>query len=194
MKRPSLIFALAVLVWGCSPDGKDTYTLAQKENTKTSGESGRKPTGMESMTVSGLDLWMLGKPTADGMERPPTFRVHAESGEADANMNYSLSEPRAVIYDEAGEEIVLTSDKGDFDQESEKAHLRGDVLVVSGKVRFTMNEITWDNKPELAYTNTGATLESEMANLTADRLVINPNTSGIEMRNVTGTIELGGLN
>lgn len=198
MKRFILLCAAALFVSACDPGGTETYRLAKKEKAKSSqdteGNAAEEPSVVESMTVSGLDLWMLGEHETDGSEHRPTFRVHAESGEVDAQARYTLFRPRAVIYDEEDQEIVLTSDSGDLDQVSGKAHLRGDVLVESGELRFTMDEITWDNKTELAYTETGVRLTSETAVLTANGLVIDPKTSGIVMRDVSGTFDLGAMN
>lgn len=201
MNRLILMSSLVMFIAACGMDEKNTYTLERQSNSNASepDDAGTiegilyEPTGMELIEIQGLDLVMHREPNADAGEQHPTFRIHADSGSTGENMDYALTGTRAIIYDDEGEEIVLTANTGDFDQKTEQAHLRGDVLVVSGDIKFTMDTITWDNTPELAYTDDGATLTSENADLTAEKLVINPNTNRLTMHNVSGSIKLEGL-
>lgn len=201
MNRSITMLMLLVSVTACSPDETKTYSI-DKEKVPETGqptavvkEAQSDLAKLGSMEIGEPELWMHKEQVADGLDQRPTFYVRADSAQADveAGMHYRLVKPRAIIYDDDKDEIALTADTGDFDGEAEKATLRGNVLVESVDIEFTMNVITWDNITGLASSDEQSTLNSEMADLTAERLVINPKTNEVKMFNVEGTIKMRGL-
>jgi LPS export ABC transporter protein LptC len=189
----SIVLVVAT-VSACSSELDDRVVEHKKESATAPSSDNTTPTGENAMQVQGLELTMREKPKADGSEQLPTFRVTAETGTSDNGVDYTFLKPRALVYDDDGEKIVLTADSGDYNQKIERARLNGAVRIGAGDLELSSKSITWDNTTGLAISENGVTLTSEGANLKADYLSLEPSTNEYRMKKVSGTISWEGNN
>lgn len=193
MRHWLLMLVLTVSISACGPGG-NSYVLdetSESESSPSDSEAAENDRiGLPSIEVIGLDVTLYKEIATDSTKQRPSFRILAKTGDSDENTNYTLTNPRAIIYDKDGEEIVITADSGDFDQTKKIANLADNVILTTGDKQIKMNTITWENGPGIAYTEDGATLTSDTANLVAESLTLMPSTSKYRMEVISGTIKL----
>lgn len=146
---------------------------------------------LETMHIDGPEMWMYEEMSASATGQKPTFFVQAATADGNASDGWQLASPEATIYGEDSEDVTLIAQSGSFDNDSETASLAGDVQATIGTMAVQLEEIFWDNKNRLAYSDAAVTLKGDQADLDAQSIRIQPKFGTIELENVTGTFELG---
>lgn len=125
-------FAVFLLI-GCSdpeppaPGGLDTYPEQQTQDYHT------------QHTQAGVVVWELWGDSAERYSGENELRLH---------------DVRMVFYREGVKDAVLTSDRGDIDEITERTTARGNVIVVSEAGRRLESEILhWDPERALIHTD-----------------------------------------
>lgn len=147
-----------------------------------------------NMEGQGVDLWLLDShPTADGQNRKPTFRVHADGFSLAEDDIWSLEQARAVIFgrDENAPEIQLVAGRGRF-QQGKMAYLKDGVDVTVGEMRMTLSDIEWLNDERVARTDSPLTITTPDSHLEAASMRMYPDRRQVELTRVTGLIHLEG--
>ncbi|MFP6583070.1 MAG: LPS export ABC transporter periplasmic protein LptC [Candidatus Hydrogenedentota bacterium] len=168
-------------------DPSETLVAIEGDVQELISESG----GLDMMHIERPEIRMYEEMSASAKGQKPTFYVRAVTADGNANGGWILTQPEAIIYGEDSEDVVLNAESGSLDDESATATLAGNVQATIGTMAVQLEEILWDNKNRLAYSDKAVTLKGEEMDLEAQGIRIEPKIGTIVLENVTGTFELG---
>jgi hypothetical protein len=202
---------------GCSPKAPE---LPQPSPEATQADTDAKLARPDQVTMKEIDLYLHDSGATDGLERKPTFWVHAKTFALNESM-YTFEDASAVIYargkkngfnlpDTAGapqqpapategenagegegeEEIHVEAKKGEF-QEGQRAYLSGGVTAKLRDMTIELSDMEWVNDKREARTGNPVKVQGQTINVSASSLKMYPDQKVLEMTNVSGLVQLG---
>lgn len=211
--------AFAVGLAGCSGCTPKNPELPPPSPEATQSGADGKLAAPDQVTMKEIDLYLHDSGATDGVERKPTFWVHAKTFALNES-TYTFEDASAVIYargkkdgfslpepgaasstpppasaegegeGEAEEEIHVEAKKGEF-QEGQRAYLSGGVTAKLRDMTIDLADMEWVNDKREARTGNPVKVQGQAINVSAGSLKMYPDQKTLEMTNVTGTVQFG---
>ncbi|HOK09969.1 MAG TPA: LPS export ABC transporter periplasmic protein LptC [Candidatus Hydrogenedens sp.] len=185
MKWLHILLSCLLLLCSCS----------KKPSAPTTENTNPAKTSLESMDVTGVDLYHHDPRPTFGEARKPTLWLHAEKFSVIDENTWKVENIRATIYDtQSGKEHIKISAKEGIFEKMKSASLKGDVEAQMTDITFTTDAIEWKNRtetePAKIHTQGHVELNGTDIHLLASSLIINADTKEFELEEVSGEVPL----
>lgn len=156
-------------------------------------EARAKAGGTMAMRAEGVDLRLWDSRPSAGETRKPTFWVHAGVLIVSEDEDYTFENATAIVYgrDDGEGQITLEAGRGTF-REDTMARLQGGVTAHVMAMTIALEDFEWNNEEQVGFTNNAIAITSPDSNMKASSLRLYPESKGMEMTDVIGTLRLGG--
>lgn len=190
-----LAVTLCVIGVACGSQPASPPPNDKKAAEPAQGAAGTNPAAPTASTESkGVELVLVNTdPTLNG-PRKPRLLLKADTATIGNDGMWSLNKAHALVYGREAEQSQMTMDAaaGQF-KEGDMAYLSGGVSVQATDMKITLQDITWKNSENTAWSDNPVSIDSTRLALKASGLRIDPDAKTMQLTDATGTIEMGEL-